>query len=291
LTDGAAIDRLLAIVKRDGGGRVYAGERSNWGQKYTIGFDPVYAWLADQDVDQVGFTFRTINSLSTDIEANFNEYNPAQYQMLGIRYLLLPNDRTPPVSATFIASAGRSRLYRVATSGYFQVVDRIAAITADRTDLEQASSSWRGSDYATRNLYPGVAFAGGAAPLPTISGSVAPVGAPGAVVSTADDPSGGSFAAKVQLRRRAVVLLKASYDPSWTVTVDGTSEAPVMMAPSLVGVEVGQGRHVVRFRYAPYGAYPELLALGLLVALALAAVPRSSVLRRRLGFDRASLRA
>jgi len=83
---GRELDSLIAIVKRRGDGRVYAGLRSNWGEDYRVGEVPVLAWLADQSVDEVGFTFRTIASLSTDIEASFNEDDFAQYQMLGIRY-------------------------------------------------------------------------------------------------------------------------------------------------------------------------------------------------------------
>jgi hypothetical protein len=71
--------------------------------------------------------------------------------------------------------------------------------------------------------------------------------------------------------------------------VDGKSVEPVMMAPSLVGVDVGPGRHDVRFRYAPYGAYPALFAIGILTLLALTVIPRSALLRRRLGFDRVPL--
>jgi hypothetical protein len=54
------------------------------------------------------------------------------------------------------------------------------------------------------------------------------------------------------------------------------------MAPSLVGVEVPPGRHVVRFRYTPYGHYPLLLAFGFLTLLGLAVFPRRAELARRL---------
>ena len=285
-TQGQAVASLLARVKALGGGRVYAGLRNNWGLDYKIGFVQMYAWLADHDVDEVGFSFRTINSLSTDVEAAFNEFDPAQYQMFGIRYLLLPVGHPPPVPATLIASAGYSRLYRVATSGYFQVVDRSTAITADRTDIEQASLAFRNSPLALSNLYPGVAFAGGPAPSPTFAGAVPPAGTPGDVLKSSNDLEGGVFAATVQMRRTAVVLLKATYDPSWTATVDGVAVKPAMLAPSLVGVEVGRGRHTVRFRYAPYGDYPLLLAIGILTALALAILPRRASLSRRSRFHR-----
>jgi len=285
-TQGRAVDSLLATVKRLGGGRVYAGLHGNWGERYTVGYVPMYAWLADHDVDQVGFTFRAINSLSTDVEAAFDETNPAQYEMLGIRYLLLPDGHPPPVPATLIASAGGSRLYRVANTGYFQVVDRSAAITADRTDVEQASRPFRESDRALHDVYPGVAFAGGPRPAPTYAGNAPPRGTPGVVVSSTEDRSGGVFAASVNLRRTAIVLLKASYDPNWTATVDGRSVKPVMMAPSLVGVKVGPGSHFVRFRYAPFGAYPTLFAIGILAALAMAILPRRTTFARRLRFHR-----
>ena len=285
-TWGRKVGSLIAMVKSLGGGRVYAGMPSNWGKQYTIGYVPMYTWLADHDVDQVGFTFRTINSLSTDIEARFDETNLAQYEMLGIRYLMLPTGHAPPVPATLIASAGGSRLYRVATTGYFQVVDRSAAITADRMDVDQASLEWRSSDLALHNVYPGVAFAGGSAPAPTFAGAAPPRGKPGVVRSSTENSSGGIFSASVEMRRTAVVLLKASYDPSWTATVDGDAVKPVMMAPSLVGVTVGPGHHLVRFRYAPYGAYPGLLAIGLLSAVALAILPRRAALSRRIRFHR-----
>lgn len=269
-TWGHRVDSLLAMVKSRKDGRVYAGLRSNWGEQDTIGSVPMYAWLADHNVDEVGFTFRTLNSLSTDVEATFDEKNPAQYEMLGIRYLLLPDGHAPPVPATLVAKAGGSSLYRVATSGYFQVVDRLAAITADRTDVEPATRVWRSSDFASHDAYPGIAFAGGASPAPTPGGT----GKPGTVLSSTADRAGGDFAATVDLRRQAVVLLKESYDPSWTATVDGRPVRPVMMAPSLVGVEVPAGRHVVRFRYVPYGAYPWLFAIGIVAILALVFVPR-----------------
>lgn len=277
-TQGRAVDGLLATVKSLGGGRVYAGLRSNWGEQYTVGYVPMYAWLADRNVDQVGFAFRTLNSLSTDVEAAFDETNLAQYEMLGIRYLLLPAGHPLPVPATLIASAGGSRLYRVATSGYFQVVDRSAAIAANRTDVEQASLAWRQSNLALRNVYPGVAFAGSTPPPPTFAGPVPPRGKPGVVVSSTDDLAGGVFAASVDMRRTAVVLLKASYDPSWTATVDGRAVKPVMMAPSLVGVEVSPGRHSVQFRYAPYAAYPALFFIGILSFFALTGLPRRATL-------------
>jgi uncharacterized membrane protein YfhO len=77
----------------------------------------------------------------------------------------------------------------------------------------------------------------------------------------------------VKTNRRATVVLSASYDPGWTVTVNGHPEPTVMVAPALVGVDVGPGTHVVRFSYGGYGRYTLLFVLALLVLAALAAGP------------------
>jgi Gpi18-like mannosyltransferase len=279
-TDGRDLDRLVAIVKARGDGRAYAGLRSNWGKDYKIWAIPVYVWLANNDVDAVGFTFRTISSLSNDVEASFDETNPAQYQMFNIRYLILPSDRQPSVPAKLISSSGRHRLWEVKTTGYVQVVDRAAALTANRTNLDANTAVFRTSDLASRAVYPGIAFAGADGPPPTFAGSSPPAGLPGTVLTQGHRLQDGVFTAAVAANRPAVVLLKASYDPRWTATVDGQSEKPTMMAPSLVGVEVPAGRHSVRFRYKPYSHYPLLLTIGLLTLLGLSLYPRREAVLR-----------
>lgn len=281
-TDGRDLDRLVAIVKERGDGRAYAGLRANWGKAYAVDYVTAYAWLADRKVDAIGFTFRTISSLSTDVEAAFDETNPAQYEMFNVRYLILPADRKPSVPAKLIGSSGRHRLWEAPTTGYIQVVDRARAIAADRTNVEQATKGFRQSNLASRGIYPGVAFAGGAAPAPTFAGATPPAGPPGRIVTQGATLQDGVFSGTVDANRPAVVLLKATYDRRWTATVDGLPSKPVMMAPSLVGVQVPAGRHVITFRYEPYDRYPLLLTVGGLTLLGLALVPRRAALRSRL---------
>jgi hypothetical protein len=278
--DGVDLGALIDEAKGRGGGRFYAGLRANWGRSYTVGHVPVYTVLANADADAIGFTFRAVTSMSTDVEAVFDETNPAQYQLLNVRYLLLPADRPPSVPATLLDQRGRHRLWEVRTSGYFQVVDRIGSVIADRTNLASASRTFMTSDLATREIYPSVAFAGGQAADPTVTGATPPPGPPGSVISQLDNGANGVFVSTVQANRPAVVLLKASYDPRWTVTVDGARRQAVMMAPSLVGVDVPPGRHDVEFRYVPYPHYPLLIAVGLLTLAALALVPRRQALVR-----------
>jgi len=139
-----------------------------------------------------------------------------------------------------------------------------------------------------RGIYPSVAFAGARPLPPTFAATNPPPGPAGTVVTQNNTLQDGIFNATVEARRRAVVLLKATYDPRWTVTVDGLRAKPEMMAPSLVGVEVSPGRHVVRFKYSSYSHYPVLLAIGALTLLGLALYPRRT--RARALLERRSRR-
>ena len=58
-TDGAALDVLINTINARGGGRAYAGLPGNWGRQYEIGQVPVYEYLADHSVDEVGYVLRT----------------------------------------------------------------------------------------------------------------------------------------------------------------------------------------------------------------------------------------
>ena len=272
-TDGADVNALLDAAGAMGGGRLYAGMLSGWGRTYVVSSVPVLALPSHKELDAIGFNLRT-PSLMQNVETHFDETNPGDYQLFGIRFLLLPNDHPPPVPATLVERRGRHSLWTVGTTGYTQVVDTIGPITADRTDLGAQMSSFLHSGLPAKGLYPTVAFAGTPAALPTLGTSPAPAGPAGVVHTQENHLADGRFTTTVTANRKAVVLLKASYDPRWTVTVDGRPAATQMVAPAYVGVGVGPGRHTVRFTYEPYPHYPELLALGALTLLAIGLGPR-----------------
>ncbi|MCL5047442.1 MAG: YfhO family protein, partial [Firmicutes bacterium] len=94
-----------------------------------------------------------------------------------------------------------------------------------------------------------------------------PSGSPGYVISERPDLVEGELTTKVHLNRRAVVLLSASYDPGWTVTVNSKPAQTEMVAPALVGVTLNKGTYTVRFLYQADPYYPEffaMLAVGIL---------------------------
>ncbi len=271
-TDGRDVIALIETAKSRGGGRIYAGLRSNWGQEYKVGSVPVYAMLVDRSADSIGFTLRTV-SLATGIEVRFDESNESHYDLLGVRYLIMPKERRPPVPAKVIESRGRHSLWTVDSGGYLEVVDTAGVIAADRGNIGRQMEVFLASDLPRRKLHPLVEFAG-RPPEPPSLGGPAPDRGPGSIEDEIAGPADGVFGGEVDARRRATVMLKASYDPRWRVIVDGRRVTPQMVAPAFVGAVVPRGRHSILFVYEPVPYYGWLFALGFLTIAGLLIGPR-----------------
>jgi hypothetical protein len=279
-TEGADVDRLISVMRANGGGRAYAGRPSNWGAEFTVGDVPVFKYLESRDVDEVGYTLRTA-SLMTGPEAQFDESQPSDYRLFGIRYLLLPIGSSPPVTARLVANSGPYELWTVPDGGYVHVGRIVGRVAADRTDLGAQSVPLLRSGLAAAGRYLEVAFGRGPGVAPAAPAVARGPAARGAVVSELDDLSHGQVAATIRLPSAGVAVLSASFDDGWTASVNGVRRPVRMIAPALVGVHVGAGVHTVAFTYEGYGGYPWLLALSALALVACAGVDRVRRVRLR----------
>ncbi|HXD65772.1 MAG TPA: YfhO family protein [Solirubrobacteraceae bacterium] len=269
--EGTELDRLVAAIKRGGGGRTYAGMPSNWGQDFTVGTVPVFKYLESRDVDEVGYTLRTA-SLMTDPEYYFDEREPSDYPLFAIRYLILPARRQPPVRARLAMRSGPYRLWTIDSTGYIQAGQIVGEIPANRTNLGTHSIPLLRSGLATDGAYLSVRYGvngGGNGRLPTAPGQ-SPAGTVPAQHANLDE---GEAAATLQMRRPGVAVLSASYDPGWTATVDGRPQPTRMVAPALVAVDVPAGTDHVVFHFHGYSEYPELFALSGLTLAVIAGAP------------------
>jgi hypothetical protein len=269
-TEGGELDQLIALIQANGGGRVYAGMPSNWGMDFTVGAVPVFKYLESRDVDEVGYTLRTA-SLMTGPEDQFDELNPSDYELFGIRYLILPSGSAPPVSADKVAVAGPYALWTTSSSGYVHIGTIAGTLTANRTNLGARSVPLLHSGLPDSGEYLRISFGGHQAKLPPLPRPSRQASA-GNVTSESDDLEQGTVSANVTMRRPGVAVLSASFDDGWTATVDGRSARTMMVGPALVAIDVPAGTHTVAFRYRGYSGYPELFALCVLALAAFAGV-------------------
>ena len=276
VADAPKLNALFGYIRHHRGGRVYAGMPENWGLSFTVGFVPVFRYLASQDLDETGFTLRTA-SLMSQPEHHFDSMNPGDYALFGIRYLILRTGE-PSRGAIPVLRAGQFRLLRLPGNSYFRVVDTVGSVTANRADIGSRAASYLRSPLPGEGLYRTVGFAGAAPAPPTLPAAAGrPAAArattpPGSVLREQVALADGTATAEVTAIRRAAVVLSVSFDPGWSVSVDGRPAAAEMVTPALVAVTVPPGTHQVVFRYHGFAAYPELFALALLSLLAVAMV-------------------
>jgi len=256
---GARIAPLLDRVRRDGNGRVYAGLPNNWGATFSVGSVPVFKYLEGQDIDEVGYTLRTA-SLMTDPEFFFDERNVGDYTIFGVRYILEPSGKWPPVPARLAMLRSPYALWELPSVHSFYVARVIGTLTADRSDVGIRSVAYLRSRLPGRGEALAVDFAGTRSPVRQ-SEDVHVGGPQGSVVSEHVTLDQGTAQAVVQLDRPSVVVLSTSFDPGWRVRVDGRPAVMFMVAPALVAVKVGSGTHRVDFTYVGFPYYPLLFVL------------------------------
>ena len=280
-TDGRDFDNLAREAERLGGGRIYAGLLTNWGATYRIGYVPAVIELLDIDADAVGFTGR-VPALTEPAEARFDDSNPSSYELFGVRWVISPDAQAPPPGGTLVDTAGRHRLYQMPGSGLLQVVDTTAAIATDRRGIDAAIGAFLRSSMAADAEYPVLDLSGAPTARPTARPGTPTGTSPGHVDVTYDLGQDGVVGGEVTATRPAAVVLKMSYHPRWTATVDGRPAPTVPVAPGYVAVDVPAGQHVVELRYHAISGWETLtwFTLGAAVLGALHLVERRARRRR-----------
>lgn len=276
-TDGAAFASLVNTAEATAPGRIFGGMRANPSAP-RIAFVPSFAALLNLDADAIGFT-RPTWSLMSNVENRFAIHVPAQVAMFGVRWAILPEGQASPAGATWAGTAGRWVLWSTGDIGYLSVVDTVAPVSVDRTNLGLRMAAFLSSNLPAQGRYPTLAFAGAKAAEPTLGPNDQPTSPPGRVVRSFAQPADGLFKGEVVMDRKAVVLLKSSFDPRWRVLLDDVEAQTEIVAPGMVGVTVPPGRHSVVFAYQAYPWYWALFLLGAVVLVTLWLVDRGSARR------------
>ncbi|HTE86196.1 MAG TPA: YfhO family protein, partial [Dehalococcoidia bacterium] len=271
------IDGLLKTLQNAPPGRVYAGLAGQWGKQYTVGAVHMYDLLTSADLDTVAFLYHPW-SLNGDVQVLFDESRPEQYDLFNIRYVVAPRDRQFPDFVRPIGDFGRHRLYRVDTTGYFDLVGSDQTFVGDKQTWYPAASSWLRSDLPRAKQDLAIVFGSASdnPSLPTLAqaGSVlartlADAGpSRGRVVS--ERVESNAYLATVQVDRPSTLMLKVTYHPNWHAYIDGVETETAMVMPSYVGVKVSPGTHSVRLVYRPQPLRWFLMIVGLLTLLVLA---------------------
>ena len=281
------LSALFERLKQLPPGRVYAGpvgqiDQDRWGLDYRVGYVEVYALLYAKGLDMMGDIYHHY-SLPSDAVRTFDDSKLQQYNLFNVRYVIAPEEQRFPAFVKPLQQFGRHHLYRVETTGYFDLVDSHLTFSGGRTDFRPAALSWMASELPGVKRHPLVLLGSSSQdierPLPLSEASaviskvqVSAGSTRGEVLS--EEVGSNFYAAEVKVERESMLLLKVTYHPNWRATVDGVEADTVMLIPGFMGVQLTPGNHKVRFEYQPRRLRMVLLVLGLLTLASIAVVEK-----------------
>jgi hypothetical protein len=291
-SESDVLEACMANLRR-AGGRVYAGSLAGWGPQFETGGNTFAASLNMNLVPQASQTYHNI-ALTADLFPLFDERNAAHYRLFNVRSVVAPDNLAAalPVFLFPRASFGRDRIFDAPGAGYFDVVDAVASVTANKDSFYAINEQWLRSDWVEKRAHlwlnfgedtpSGMARLADKAPLPPSPASAVPGGA-----IKAERQMGDDYSAEFVISRPSFALFRMTWHPNWVAYVDGQIQKAVMLSPGFIGVGVLPGQHSILLRYEP-GIWKLTMAFaGLLIVLAGIPVERRGYLGR-LGFPPAT---
>ncbi|WP_310572335.1 YfhO family protein [Gemmatimonas sp.] len=251
---------VLDTIAAQPGGRAYMGLASNGGKQWRIGpLIRAYDVLKDRGQPAVAPLFQGL-SLNADMVVSFRDRDPAQYDLLDVRYVALPSGAPVDGFMTPLARTPRYTVYRVATTGmatYGAVVERHAA--GSQLDLLRGVDQWsKSAGPAAKQFIRWDFRQPGGASMPTGA-------CPGGGRTLSEHADAGIIDLVVACDSPSSLIIKTTYHPNWRVTVDGRPVSTYMVSPVFIGIDLPAGQHTIAARYTMATGKWILLAFGALV--------------------------
>lgn len=252
---------ILAALGAQPQGRVYAGLRSNWGEKVDFGipFKSVrfYHLLGHNGLDAVAPPNQSL-SLNADLLWEFNDQDLSHYRLFNVDYVIAPRTVTFPPELRVLTTTSKYALYAAPGRGYGEYAHVARSEpAASQADLFTRELAWLRSGDAARWAFIRFEYKGQGptnVPLPI------------------SDCVGGQIAyervqpARLEILARcgtaSAMVIKVTYHPNWRVTVDGTEASTFMASPSYLGFALRPGEHFIVAEYRSTPMKTPLLALG-----------------------------
>ncbi len=256
-------------------GRVYAGRPGNFGRDFTVGGEQVYMALAQDGFYTLG---NAPESWSPNSESDqfFDESRPEFYNLYNIRYLVVPESYRPPKFAQLVAQSGKYYLYRVSTSGWFDVGVSNQAVTVKKTSLIDFVHLWLSSIMVAQKNYPEIIFGQSSIDRSSLWKQfplAASTSAPAVTVGDAQcaSPTDQSYCAVISLKNDCsdcIIVLKNTYHPNWQIFVNGKQAKAVPVFPFFIGIPVTKaGEYRIEAIYKPGMVKVVLIYAGIIFIL------------------------
>lgn len=255
---------ILAALAELPPGRTYAGLPNNWGREMKLGDLHFYDLLTFHRIVATSPQHASF-SLNADLVWDFDDRNPAHYDLFNLKYVVAPSDLAMSPFLRRIKETPRYVLYQAETSGTARFAD-ISGLkdVSSQSSLLSENRSWLvspnpGAGRFIRYDYP---------PGSDGSRGATPAGCPGGGAISEERVLPGQVDLRVECPAASALVLKMTYHPNWQVAIDGRPQRPFMVSPSFLGVDVPAGVHQVRAVYHSPWWKTALLLLGVCTLVA-----------------------
>jgi hypothetical protein len=259
-------------------GRVYA-LRGTEGKTFELASTPYYMQLSTYGIPTVLWLPETW-SMNSDTEQFFSEENPQHYMLYNIRYVVAPPSKKPQPFWKILKETNEWKLYEVETQGYIGVGTAPSSISSNKTDIINLVHLWIQSDYPKQFIFPELSmknrFTTSSLPQFRMTDPVTYITQDGIVHSLVNEPpiyenpttipkntlpiilsqsndTDMRFTTRVEVASpcpTCVVILKQTYHPNWTVTVNGKRTNSIIVFPFFIGVRLDSpGTYDITFSY------------------------------------------
>lgn len=161
---------LIDKAKENGPGRFFIGKAGQWGKDFNVGKSKAYLQIPRYDTDMYGFLPETW-SLNSDPTEFFYEDDITHYNLLNIKYVIRPKatakknsqiEEPPPIPSFYkpLGEKGNFELYKVDTTGYFDVGTSSLTVHADKENRLNLLHLWLGGPLLKQKSYLNVILSG-----------------------------------------------------------------------------------------------------------------------------------
>ena len=265
---------IVAMIELLPRGRVFAGTRTGFSDQIKVGSLRIPDVLTFHQIETAAPPYQSM-SLNSDLIWHFDYTEPAHYEVLNARYVILPATLAAPGFLTALYTGERYQLLVSPSRNYFGLAETPAGFEGSEEAYHIASRSWFLGSAPARNIYPAFAIPGAPkldgleyGPLEEASSAINRLrpeherNALGAI--EIETPSPFDYEATVRVDQPATLFLKATFHPDWHAYVDGEEVQPFMVSPSFPAIHLEPGTYNIRFAYEANAARMPLLAAGLL---------------------------
>jgi hypothetical protein len=272
--------------------RTYAGRPGNWGHQFRLGSSQLYMLLSAYGFDVSQFLPETWSPMSEN-DQNFDERYLKDYELLNLKYIVSTENHGFPEEAVMDKKFGPFELYKVPTSGWFDVVTSPMLVKTDKTNFINLVHYWHRGFPRTWKMHPFITLKDIETPyrMQRIiemkdevtyeeNRSEKNIFSDFPFVFPESTPSGKIINEKVTKQtysstvevpencKDCMIMFKMSYHPNWKASVDGKNAATYSVFPFYLAVKAESGTHEIVFTHKPNNLKIIVLTIQILIPCA-----------------------